>query len=447
MAAVVFSSLGRARPSSLSWSQFPGTSPPGTVTAGREEGIAAGCEEKNGLILREEGVSALQFLQQKIQELSLSEQRDSFLVADLGELVRRHRGFLRALPRVTPFYAVKCNNSPWALQTLKNLGTGFDCASQGELEQVLELGVPAARIIYANPCKQTSHIQFAASHGVRLMTFDNEGELTKVAKFHPTASMVLRIKTEDSESLAQLSEKFGAPLESCPCLLEAARALGVAVVGVSFHVGSGCQNSQTFRRAIEDAHRVFEMGRQEGHEMRLLDIGGGFPGNESFVPTFEEMAEVINSSLDRHFPEGSGVELIAEPGKYYAMSVCRAAVNIIAKREVVEEGSKRFMYYMNNGVYGSFQSFALEKIEPKPIVMKKISSELPVYPCSLWGPTCDNLDKITQDDIPLPELDVGDWLMFENMGAYTVTLTSTFNGFPAPPVHNTVSRELSHWVM
>ncbi|ELK34643.1 Ornithine decarboxylase [Myotis davidii] len=188
------------------------------------------------------------------------------MVADLGVLASRHQAFCQALPRVSPFYAVKCNSSPLVLRVLAALGTGFDCASQ-----------------------PVSHLQYAARHGVQLLTFDSEEELTKVAQHHPGARLVLRLWTEDSQSLIPMSAKFGARLELCGHLLKSARDLGLAVVGTSFHVGSGCQNPHSFAQAIADCRRVFEMGRGVGHDMSLLDIGGGFPGVEGSELEFEEV--------------------------------------------------------------------------------------------------------------------------------------------------------------
>ncbi|XP_006108699.2 ornithine decarboxylase-like, partial [Myotis lucifugus] len=232
--------------------------------------------------------SAMDVVLKKIRELSDSDHRDPFMVGDLGVLASRHQAFCQALPRVSPFYAVKCNSSPWVLRVLAALGTGFDCASQGELEQVLGLGVAPSRIIYANPCKPISHLQYAARHGVQLLTFDSEEELTKVAQHHPGARLVLRLWTEDSQSLIPMSAKFGASLELCGHLLKSSRDLGLAVVGASFHVGSGCQNPHSFAQAIADCRHVFEMGRGVGHDMNILDIGGGFPGVEGSEPEFEE---------------------------------------------------------------------------------------------------------------------------------------------------------------
>uniref|UniRef100_A0A667G4X5 Antizyme inhibitor 2-like n=1 Tax=Lynx canadensis TaxID=61383 RepID=A0A667G4X5_LYNCA len=334
--------------------------------------------------------------------------RDPFMVADLGVLASRHRAFCQALPRVSPFYAVKCSSSVWVLRVLDTLGTGFDCASQVELDQVLGLGVAPSRIIYANPCKPVSHIQYAARHGVRLLTFDSAEELTKMAQHYPGARLVLRLLTEDSESIFPLSAKFGASLDVCERLLKSARDLGLAVVGTSFHVGSNCRTPHSFRQAIADCRRVFEMGRAFGHDMSLLDIGGGFPGGEGCEPQFEEMARVINAALAQDFPEGIGVEIIAEPGRFYAASVCMAAVNIIAKKAVLESGGRRkLLYYLNDGHYGIFRLFLREPAPSTPIVVKELCSDPPLFPCTLYGPTCDAFDKLFREEVQLPELDVG----------------------------------------
>ncbi|XP_020839122.1 antizyme inhibitor 2-like [Phascolarctos cinereus] len=399
-------------------------------------------ELEEQVICLEPGASAWKLVHKKIQQLSDSDERDAFMVADLGVLAEQHRLFLKAMPRVAPFFAVKCNNSPSVLKVLSNLGTGFDCASRGELEQILSMGVAPTRIIYANPCKQISHIQYAASHGVQLMTFDSEEELAKVAKFHPTARLVLRLWTQDSKSLFPLSAKFGASLDYCGHLLNTAKDLGVTVVGICFHVGSGCQTPQSFGQAIADARHVFDLGLQIGHPMSLLDIGGGFPGKKNFEPVFEEMAAVINRALDQYFPEGSGVEIIAEPGRFYGAKVCTVALNVIGKKEVVEQGGRRLMYYVNDGIYTSFGLMLREKETRIPHVVKSFSCKPLLYPSTLWGPTCDAFDRLGPTDILLPELHVGDWLIFEDMGAYTHTLSSNFNGFTQPEMTFTTPSEL-----
>ncbi|XP_044854122.1 antizyme inhibitor 2 isoform X4 [Mauremys mutica] len=321
---------------------------------------------------------------------------------------------------------------------------------QTEIALVQSIGVPPDKIIYTNPCKQISQIKYAASHGVQLMAFDNEVELRKVARSHPHARMVLCIATDNPRSSAFLSVKFGATLKSCRHLLETAKEMNVEIVGISFHVGSGCLDLKAFPRSIADARLVFEMGAELGYKMHLLDIGGGFPGTENSKVRFEEIAATINSALDLYFPEGCGVEIIAKPGRYYVASAFTLAVNVIDKQEVPldppgsddEESSskKNILYYINDGIYGSFSCIFFDRTCPSPVLHKKPGPHHPLFNSSLWGPSCDGQDCIA-DGLELPELQVGDWLTFENMGAYTIAASSSFNGYQQPRINYTMSRE------
>ena len=119
--------------------------------------------------------------------LKLQEDDDAFFVANLSDVIEKHRLWTEHLPRVKPFYAVKCNDDPGVLETLAKLGTGFDCASESEIQKIRAFKVSPDRIIYANPCKQSSYIKYAANQEVARMTFDNETELLKIKKLYPTA--------------------------------------------------------------------------------------------------------------------------------------------------------------------------------------------------------------------------------------------------------------------
>ncbi|MCI4382449.1 hypothetical protein PGIGA_G00015070 [Pangasianodon gigas] len=291
------------------------------------------------LTFLEEGFCARDIVEQKINESTSSDDKDAFYVADLGDVLKKHLRWARTLPRVTPFYAVKCNDSRPVVETLATLGAGFDCASKTEIQLVQSLGVEPSRIIYANPCKQVSQIKYASAHGVQMMTFDSEVELMKVARSHDNAKLVLRIATDDSKAVCRLSVKFGATLKSSRLLLERAKELGLDIIGVSFHVGSGCTDPQTYAQAIADARYVFDMGAELGYSMTLLDIGGGFPGSDDSKLKFEEITAVINPALDKYFPADCGVRIIAEPGRFYVASAYTLAVNIIAKKVNMKEQS------------------------------------------------------------------------------------------------------------
>lgn len=192
-----------------------------------------------------------------------------------------------------------------------------------------------SRIIYANPCKAPSFIRHAAASGVNYMTFDNGDELTKVHKYHPGASMVLRILTDDSGSLCRLGLKFGAPLGEVRALLKKAKGLGINVKGVSFHCGSGCTNPALYGDAVRRARWAFDVGKEEGFEFDFLDVGGGFEDDN-----FEAIAAVLRSAISLYFPLdglGGSVRIIAEPGRYYVSKAFELATNIIARRAASEK--------------------------------------------------------------------------------------------------------------
>lgn len=339
--------------------------------------------------------------------------------------------------------AVKCNPDPKVLQLLSALGTGFDCASKAEIEQVLSMGVDPTRIIYAQPCKTNSYVRYVATHGVRQMTFDNADELRKIARLFPGAELFLRILTDDSSSLCRLSQKFGASLDSTNNLLAIASELGLNVVGVSFHVGSGASDPSAFAKAVHDAHVVFQEAAAYGFEMKTLDVGGGFCSDASF----EDMAGALRGALDEYFPAHSGVNIIAEPGRYYVSSAFTIACNIIARRTLddpaaiatVNSRESSYMLYINDGLYGNFSSIMFDHQHPVAKVLRadgRTVYDTPVagpvsdgIEYSVWGPTCDGIDRITESIRFDAVLDVGDWLYFEDMGAYTKCSATKFNGF------------------
>ncbi|RKO91453.1 ornithine decarboxylase [Blyttiomyces helicus] len=377
---------------------------------------------------------------------------DAFFVADLGEVTRQHNQWKAFLPRIEPFYAVKSNPDPMILRTLAGHGTGFDCASKAEIQMALDQGVPASRIIYANPCKQASHIRYAAAAGVTMMTFDNADELHKIRAHHPAAKMILRILTDDSRSICKLGVKFGAHIGVVPTLLQTAQDLEVDVIGISFHVGSGCYDASAFGEAVILARKAFDIGKEFGFTFTLLDVGGGFPSNNADGVTFPDIATILAPTVDRLFD--SSVRVIAEPGRYYCNSAYTLAVNIVARRMVprdispsvpsvdsetmatnVNDDHPAYMYYINDGMYGSFNCITFDHAVVIPKVLSRSSHYYYgkhtgdiEYSCSIWGPTCDSIDCMGRN-FSLPEMQVGDWLYFDNMGAYTMCAASQFNGF------------------
>uniref|UniRef100_A0AAY4CKL8 ornithine decarboxylase n=1 Tax=Denticeps clupeoides TaxID=299321 RepID=A0AAY4CKL8_9TELE len=402
----------------------------------------AGAMANFNLHICRDGLTATDFRDNKIKELSVGN-RDAFHTADLGNILQKHLCWKRNLPHVTPFYAMKCNNSLPILSMLADLGTSFDCASPAEIQSILSLDVHPSRIIYANPCKQESHIRYACNNGVQMMTFDCEEELVKIVDNHKNAKLVLRISVDDSKAALRLSSKFGTPLWQWPRLLERAKELCLEVIGISFHVGSGCSDPKAFSQAISDAHKAFTMGVELGFNMTLLDIGGGFPGSENTAVKFEDFAAEINLALDTYFPAQGKVKIIAEPGRYYVASSYTLALNIIGKKAVMKnhnDGNKGIMYYVNDGIHGSFNMDDPVNSNIQPYLHKKSRSDHHPYPSAIWGPTCDSFDLLVKH-LFLPEMEVGDWLLVDNMGAYTCVMGSNFNGFRRADTYFVMSQD------
>ncbi|XP_016159137.1 PREDICTED: antizyme inhibitor 2 isoform X6 [Ficedula albicollis] len=330
---------------------------------------------ESNFLMVEEGFTTRDLLENLLGELCQESEQQAFFVADLGDIMKKHLRFLKALPRVKPYFPVKCNGSEGVIRLLAELGAGFACANKAEISRVQGIGVPADRIFYSSPCKQVAHIRYAATHGVRLMAFDNEVELSKVARSHPRARLLLGI-TADSIPSAHPSMTFGTTLKSCRHLLETAKEQAVEVVGISFHLGSRGLEPQALAQAVAAAQLVFDMGAELGHHMHLLDIGGGFPGTEDTRAPLEEIAAGINSALDLYFPEGSGVDIVARPGRYYVTSAFTLAVSITALEEIPTEqpgsdeeecGSKKsLVYHLSEGIYGAFSCLLFDSPCPRP---------------------------------------------------------------------------------
>ncbi|CAH2285705.1 antizyme inhibitor 1 [Pelobates cultripes] len=370
---------------------------------------------------------------------------NAFFVADLGKIVKKHIEWQNTMGRIKPFYTVRCNSSPAVLEILSALGIGFSCANKNEMTLVYDLGISMDNVVYANPCKQASQIKHAAKIGVTMMTCDNETELKKIARNHPYAKLLLHIATEGISEDEEMNMMIGSTLKNCRHLLECAKELNVQVVGVKFHVSSSSKDPQAYMHALSDARCVYDMAEELGFRMNILDIGGGFSGGEFQL---EERYHIISPLLDAYFPEEAGVRVIAEPGSYYVSSAFTLAVNIIAKKVVeydhLSSGGKQtsnhptFIYCMNDGVYGSFASKLSDNLHTAPTVHKKHKPDEPLFTSSLLGPSYDELDVIV-DHCLLPELNIGDWIVFENMGSGTLNEQSVFTDFGKPSLYNFMS--------
>ena len=358
----------------------------------------------------------------------------AFYIIDLGQITSSYSTWTKLLPDVKPYYAVKCNPNPVLLDVLASLGANFDCASENEMKTIIEITKDPSRIIFANPCKMSSQIRYARANDVDLMTFDCEEELYKIKLYHPYAKLVLRLAVDDSNSKCQFNKKFGCKLEQVDELLKIAKTLKLEVVGFSFHVGSGCTSADNFYDAIKTCREATDIANQMDMSISMIDIGGGFPGLDRNIK-FEDIANSISKGIHDFFRDelaNGSIQFISEPGRYFAEKTHTLVLNVIGKKKVVSKNSETLedetviVYYLNDGIYGSFNCIYFDHITPTILPFNERDGKL--HKSRLFGPTCDSVDLISEN-VMLPELAIGEWVYVENFGAYTVAASSSFNGF------------------
>ena len=350
------------------------------------------------------------------------------LVIDL-EIVRARYRSLRALfPGATIYYAVKANPVAEVVAALAQLGTSFDLASEGELRRCRELGIPASRLSFGNTIKRPAEVARAYADGVRLFAFDSLAELEKIARNAPGAGVYCRLLVEGKGAEWPLSRKFGCVPDMAIDLLRRANTLGLHPLGVSFHVGSQQTEPPRWSAAIASAARVFRACAQDGLDLELLNVGGGFPAQyRTPIPPLAAYAAAIDGALTREF--GAAVpRVFVEPGRYLVgdAGMLRSEVLLVSRKS---HHAQRRWVYLDAGRYNGLPETWGERIH------YRIRAPHEGDPCEsaiLAGPTCDSMDVIYQrTDCPLPlKLAIGDPLDFLSAGAYTASYAAVeFNGF------------------
>ena len=355
-------------------------------------------------------------------------------VIDHDQLRQNLAEFNRWLPRVQPYFAVKANPNPEIIRTLYLAGASFDVASLPEFKLVHEniKDLPAKerqdfiwdKIIYSHPIKANETLE-ALDQYKPLVTYDNYEEIRKVKRYAPHVGMLLRLRVPNTGAMVELSSKFGAEPGEAVDLIAASEAAGLTVEGLSFHVGSQTTNFQNFVQALNMASEIFKEARLRGFtRMNQLDIGGGFPAPyDDNVKPLHELARILNDAISRLFPED--VAILAEPGRFLVATACTAVSEVIGKAH--RDG--RQCYYINDGVYHTYSGQLFDHCHYPVRPFKDGPTQL----CAVFGPTCDALDTITLAE-ELPDLELGDLVYSENIGAYSHASSTSFNGFPPAKV-------------
>lgn len=422
---------------------------------------------------------------------------DGFVICDLNVVFNKLLAWRCMFPNVKPFFALKCNPDVMVAHVLGQCSAnaaGFDCASVPEIEMAMQATNQVAnRIIYANPQRAENDLETALRLNVQTLTFDGPEELHKVHRIHqallyddPNTSppdMILRILVPDESSSVPLGEKFGVPMEEVEALARLAIVeLELSIVGISFHCGSGNHNPEAYKTAIRlawEAKTIVDLVfKATGRDERcwLLDIGGGFPGldglgvddgrfagvssavrskrrlpnawngKDGSTTTTIDIAQAIRPQLDALY-SGTQTTFIAEPGRYYceaAFALCSRIYRVRLKRDEKDGSISHCHYYIAQGVQGLFKDCLLcnESFVPSPLSMNEERTTSPApsdfattcHPSTVHGPSGEEHDTICQQ-VMLPRLQTGDWLLFDRVGAYTLSIASRSE---CPPIRYVV---------
>ena len=342
------------------------------------------------------------------------------LVVDCEQVRRQYHALKAALPGVDLHYALKPLPHAAVVACLRDEGAFFDLATTGEVELVKAQGIPAERCIHTHPIKRDSDIRDALRYGVTTFVADNPDEVRKFARYRKRAELLIRVSFRSPTAVCDLSRKFGCEPGVVLGLIELARSLGVRVRGLSFHVGSQATDPSKYIDAIEACTKIIAEALLAGlPALDVLDIGGGFPVpyTDAVMP-INEFCRPIREALAK-LP--AHVRVIAEPGRFISAPAAIAISTVMGKAK--RDG--RWWYYLDDGLYGSYSGQLFDHAK-YPVTALRESGER--FASVLAGPTCDSIDVI-DDNIQLPELEIGDLVVGRMMGAYTWASATDFNFF------------------
>jgi ornithine decarboxylase len=346
-------------------------------------------------------------------------------VIDCQRLRAQYRALGAALPGVALHYALKPLPDRTVVQVLAREGAWFDLATDGEVDLVRDAGIPPRRCIHSHPIKRGADIRHALDRGITTFVVDNAEEIAKFTARRSRVKLLLRVSFRNPDTVIDLSRKFGCDPSAAPGLIEEASRLGIRVIGLSFHAGSQLPRPDKHVEAIETCGRIIADAKERGFTLDVLDIGGGFPIDYlEPAPPIDAFCAPIRAALAR-LPKG--LRLIAEPGRF----ICGPAVVAISTVMGRARREGRWWYYLDDGVYGTYSGQVYDKVRYP--VEPLAEPGRPREPCVISGPTCDSLDVIAED-LPMPELAIGERLVGRQMGAYTMATATDFNYFPRAKV-------------
>ena len=320
-------------------------------------------------------------------------------------------------------YAVKTNPNEKVIKYIGDSGINrFDVASIDEIKLIKKI-LPKARIYYMNTVKSREHIKEAYfNHNIRDFVLDTKDEFQKIIEATNNAkdlTLYIRVSISNEHAEIDLSQKFGALPSEALGLLRLAKA-HAKKVGLSFHVGSQCMHPISYAKGIREVGNIIKKTKIIPD---IINVGGGFP---SIYPDLnpQPLENYINEikKAFEHLKLENTPELLCEPGRALVAESGSSIVRVVLR--------KKQKLYINDGTYGSlFDAGVLNFILPTRMIPNGRMTSKKLTSFSLYGPTCDSADFMKGPFVLPNNLKEGDYIEIGQLGAYSLTFRTKFNGF------------------
>jgi len=320
-------------------------------------------------------------------------------------------------------YAVKTNPNEKVIKFIGESGIDkFDVASINEIKLIKKI-LPKARTYFMNTVKNREYIKDAYfNYNIRDFALDTKEELQKIIEATNGAkdlTLYVRVSISNEHAEIDLSKKFGALPGEALGLLRLAKA-HAKKVGLSFHVGSQCMHPISYAKGIREVGNIIKKTKIIPD---IINVGGGFPAiyPDLNPQPLENYMHEIKKAFD-HLKLENKPELLCEPGRALVAECGSSIVKVILR--------KKQKIYINDGTYGSlFDAGVLNFVLPTRMIPngRMTSKKLTAY--SLYGPTCDSADFMKGPFVLPNNLKEGDYIEIGQLGAYSLTFRTKFNGF------------------
>ena len=362
-----------------------------------------------------------------------------FYVYSQATLMRHFRVFDEALNGMKHLicYAMKANSNIAILKILGNLGAGMDVVSGGEYLRAKAAGISGDKIVFSGVGKTREEMALAIKNGIRQFNVESEAELkvlNEVAlSLGAIAPITLRVNPDvDAKTHAKIAtgkseNKFGIPISKAQEVYSIAASMeAIDVVGIDVHIGSQLTDLEPFRLAYKKVAELTKMLRQDGHNIRRLDLGGGlgipYENSNQIPPTPEDYAKVIHETVG-----DLDCEIEIEPGRLLAGNAGLMVSSVIYNKS--GEG-RDFMIVdaaMNDLIRPAMYEAYHEII---PVIESTENSETQDY--DIVGPVCETGDTFANKRALTPVAD-GEMVAFRSAGAYGAVMASEYNTRPLIP--------------